>query len=232
MEPVTRGPDPRSPFRLTRGGPAIVDGTRGDEPPPKDEGSRPSGDLESTANLLARARTGDSRARDVLAGRYLTILRRLAHGRLPRAARGLEETDDIVQLTVTRALDHLDTFEPRREGAFLAYLRQILFNQLKDAARRANRVPGREPISEDLQNAERSPLEELIGRETVEAYEAALGLLTEQQKEAVVLRVEMGFTYAEVAQAIGSPSCNAARMLIGRALVRMAEAMRKHKDGR
>ena len=205
-------------------------GTRGDEPPPKDQRSRPSGDLESTSNLLERARAGESRAREALAGRYLTILRRLAHGRLPRAARSLVETDDIVQLTVTRALDHLDTFEPRREGAFLAYLRQILFNQLKDAARRASRAPARELLSEDLQIAARSPLEETIGRETMAAYEVALARLTDPQREAVVLRVEMGFTYDQVAEAIGSPSPNAARMLIGRALVRMAEAMREHKD--
>jgi DNA-directed RNA polymerase specialized sigma24 family protein len=39
------------------------------------------------------------------------------------------------------------------------------------------------------------------------------------------MRVEMGFTYAEIAEALGGPSANAARMLVTRALVRMAEAM-------
>jgi RNA polymerase sigma-70 factor (ECF subfamily) len=40
-----------------------------------------------------------------------------------------------------------------------------------------------------------------------------------------MLRVEMGFTYPEIAQAIGAPSANAARMTVVRALARLAEAM-------
>ena len=39
------------------------------------------------------------------------------------------------------------------------------------------------------------------------------------------LRIELGFTHQEVADAIGAPSANAARMLVSRALVRLAELM-------
>jgi len=45
------------------------------------------------------------------------------------------------------------------------------------------------------------------------------------QRSAVVLRVELGLGYREIADAIGSPSDNAARMTVTRAIERMAEVM-------
>jgi RNA polymerase sigma-70 factor (ECF subfamily) len=78
-------------------------------------------DLESTAGLLERVRGGDAGARERLLSRYVPALRRWAHGRLPPRARELADTDDLVQVTLIRALDHLGDFEPRRPGAFLAW---------------------------------------------------------------------------------------------------------------
>jgi RNA polymerase sigma-70 factor (ECF subfamily) len=124
----------------------------------------------------------------------------------------------------------LETFESRGEGAYLAYLRRILFNLIHDEARRVRRTPGQEELSEDLAHSDPSPLEETIGREKVEAYERALDLLTPQQQQAVICRVEYGMTYEEVRRAIDAPSANAARMLIGRALVRLAQEMKAHRD--
>src|SRR5512140_2869820 len=97
----------------------------------------------STARLLRLVREGDARARETLCARYLKSLRPFAHGRVPRYARDLLDTDDLVQVTVVRALSHIERFEPRREGAFLAYLRQILLNQVRDEARRVARKPER-----------------------------------------------------------------------------------------
>ena len=54
-------------------------------------------DPESSVELLERARAGDSDALDRLLGRYLPRLRRWASGRLPRRARDLSDTDDLVQ---------------------------------------------------------------------------------------------------------------------------------------
>ncbi len=203
-------------------------GTRVGGCSPEDDGSLR--DLEKTADLLTRIRAGDPRAREILARRYLNDLRRLAHGRLPRAARGMIDTGDLVQKTVIRALDHLEAFESRGEGAYLAYLRTILYNLIHDEARRVRRVPGQEELSEDLAHADPSPLDETIGRERVEAYEKALESLTPQQQQAVICRVEYGMTYEEVRRAIDAPSANAARMLIGRALVRLAQEMKAHRD--
>jgi len=185
----------------------------------------PQPSLESTAELLTRVRQGDALAKERLVSRFLPLFTRWAHGRLPPGARDLAETDDLVQVTLVRALDHVEGFEPRRPGAFLAYLRQILMNQVRDEIRRAASRPRREEISDEHPSAAPTPLDTILSREKLEAYEAALATLPERTREAVVLRLEFGLGYQEVAEAIESPSANAARMLIARALVHMAEAM-------
>ena len=183
------------------------------------------GALETTASLLAQVRSGQEGARDQLVRRYLPALRRWARGRLPSRARDLLDTDDLVQITLLRALDRVEGFEPRRDGAFLAYLTRTLMNQLRNEIRRTNRRPGREDLTEEMATADPSPLEEAIGREAVASYERALATLTEEQREAIVMRIELAFTHREVAEALGCPSENAARMMVTRALMRLAEAM-------
>ena len=135
------------------------------------------------------------------------------------------DTDDLVQVAVLRALNKVGCFEPRREGAFLAYLRRILLNAVRDEIRRVARRPGTEDLPADLADGAPPAVEQAIGREAMQAYEAALAELSDAQQEAVILRVEFGYTFSEIAQATGGPSANAARMTVARALVRLAEAM-------
>lgn len=183
------------------------------------------GRLDSTASLLAQARAGDERAEERLLGRYMPILRRWAHGRLPGYARGLVDTDDLVQVTLLRAFQHLGEFEPRREATFLAYLRRILLNSIRDEIRRTTRRPAKMELPEALATDLPSAVEQAIGRETMQTYETALSSLPEEHQEAIILRIELGFSYREIAQALGRPSANAARMMVSRAVVRLAELM-------
>jgi RNA polymerase sigma-70 factor (ECF subfamily) len=186
---------------------------------------------ESTASLLIRARAGDEPARERLTSRYLSILSRWAHGRVPIAARDLVDTDDLVQSALMRALNNLQGFELRGEGAFLAYLRQILLNKIRDQARRARRRPEHVDLNDSIEaHGGRSPLEEAIGSERLRAYEAALAQLSDAQREAVILRLEMGMRYREIAEAVDAPTANAARALVGRGMVNLAGLMRNHHD--
>lgn len=186
------------------------------------------GDIESTALLLERIRGGDEAARGRLMARYLPVLRSWAHGRLPHHARGMADTDDVVQISLVRALNRLEAFEHRHEGAFLAYLRQSVVNAIRQEIRRASRKPSGESLDPDQPDTGRSVVERAIGRDMLEAYEAAMLELTEDQREAVLLRLEFGMSYPEVAEAMGKPSPNAVRMLVVRALVTLAERMREH----
>jgi len=182
-------------------------------------------DLETTASLLALFRHGDKTACDRLLRRYLPVLTRWAHGRLPLSARGLAETDDLVQLALIRAMGHLNDFDVRHEGAFLAYLRRTLLNAIRDEIRRSRRIPSRDAEGLEIQDTGRSLVEQAIGHETLERYETALAELPVEQREAVILRLEFGLTHDQIATAIGKPSANAARMAVARALARIVEVM-------
>lgn len=199
--------------------PAMRTSREGDE-------DRPVNPLDSTAILIARARDGDERARERLAERYRAALRRWAHGRIPDRARDLVDTEDLVQSALYRAIAQLDSFETRREGAFLAYVRQILLNQIRDECRRAARRPEHTVLDDHLTADDASPLEQVIERDRLERYERALASLIPSQREAIIMRLELGFRYREIAEAMGLPSGNAARHLTARGLVRLTEAMK------
>lgn len=193
---------------------------------------RPLGD-EPTAVLLRRARSRDESergaARERLMARFLPRLQRWARGRLPQGARSRAETDDLVQLTLLRALRQVDDFENRGDGAFLAYLRQILLNAVRDEIRHVSRRPHVNPLPEEEhllpRDSSPSAVELAIGRQAMKRYEAALVELEPRQREAVLLRVEFGYDYTDIAEAIGSPTANGARMVVSRALARLAREM-------
>lgn len=184
---------------------------------------------ESTATLLALVREGDDPARDRLVRRFLPLLRTWASGRVPARARGLGDTDDLVQVTLMRALDAATGVRAEREGAFLSYLRSTLLNALRDQLRRAS-VRAADELDESMPDRGPSVIEEVMGREVVERYEAGLAELSEQQREAVILRLEFGYSHQEIAEAVGSASANSARMLVSRALLRLAEWMSEHRS--
>ena len=181
--------------------------------------------LDSTFDLVERAKTGDREALNSLFARYLPALRRWASGRLPRWTRDLMDTDDLVQVTVVRAVKRMDNFESRHEGALQAYLRQAVVNRIRDEVRRTKRSPIVTELDENAGDRAASPLEAAIGAEALERYEAALTRLRPEEREAIVARVEMDGTYHQVAEALGKPSADAARMAVSRALLRLAEEM-------
>jgi RNA polymerase sigma factor (sigma-70 family) len=184
------------------------------------------GAVENTAVLLHRIAQGDTRARDQLASACLPLLRRFAHGRLPRYARGLVTTQDIVSVALTKAFGDIEKFDLRYEGAFLAYARTILLREIIDQIRRAKARPQGSELDERLASEGRSPIDEAMGQEFMSQYERALERLTPDQRQAAILRLEMGYSHERVAEAVGVPSADAARMLVSRALVRLAQELR------
>lgn len=181
---------------------------------------------ESTLSLLARARAGDEFAVDALVRRYLPRLRAWATGRLPRWARDVADTDDIVQDAMIKTVRQLKTFEPERETAFIAYLRQAVWNRIRDEIRKSRVRPIANNLDVEPVSQMPSPLDETVGRDTLRVYEMALERLQPIEREAVIARVELGYTYAMLAGALGKPSPEAARKTVQRALIRMAEQMR------
>jgi len=190
------------------------------------EAPTPPAPDESTVELLMRARTGDRSALERVFARNLPPLRRWASGRLPRWARAIVDTDDLVQETLIRTLQRIDVFEYRADGALQAYLRQAVMNHIRNEIRDVKRHPRAESLDSNAAEDALSPLESLLGKETVDAYEAALSRLSESEREAVIGRVELGLSYDELAAAMGRPSPDAARMAVGRALLKLARLLR------
>jgi RNA polymerase sigma-70 factor (ECF subfamily) len=197
---------------------------------PKKTRREPASDnprLDSSLTLLERARAGDRAALDSLVARYLPRLQRWASGRLPRWARDLADTQDLVQETLVQTFQRIEKFDSRGEGALQAYLRQAILNRIRDELRRAKRRPPKTELDSEAEANGRSPLEEAIGQEAIERYEQALARLRPGDREVVVARIELGYTYQEIAALLGKPTANAARMAAERAIIRLANELGK-----
>jgi len=180
---------------------------------------------DATVRLLERARAGDQAALDELFERHLKLLERWATGRLPRWARGNIDTSDLLQETMLETFKRLDGFEPRGKGALQAYLRQAFVNRLRNQLRRVIGRPASQELDSRIPDEATSPLEAAIRGETFERYEAGLDRLEQDERSAIVMRIELGFSYAEVAETLDKPSADAARMYVARAIVKLARAM-------
>jgi len=185
-------------------------------------------EIESVSSLIERAQRGDTAAVEFLFQRCYPVIRRLAHGRLPERLRGEKDTSDVVQITFLRALQRLNEFRPQWENAWLIYMRRILLNLLRDEGRRARRLPDREFLPDDvgiaaLESPDPTPLEQAALREAVSAYRDGLMQLSEPERHAVILRLEHGEAYSRIASRLGIASSDAARMVVRRAIRRLAD---------
>lgn len=178
---------------------------------------------EPTIELVIRARGGDRSAVEALLQRCLPSLRRWAHGRLPTAARGAFDTEDIVQEAALHALRRLDVFEPRHVGAMQAYLRQSVINRIRDEVRRIGRRPPPVELPEDQPAEGVSQLELAIQSQAYERYRQALTTLTPRERELIVARIEIQWSLLEITQHFGMRTVDAARMAVTRAVKRLTE---------
>ena len=179
----------------------------------------------SSRRLLSQALRGNSRAVDHLFRRYTPFLRRLGHGRLPRWARDLADTADLVQDTLLRTFRKLpglnatsDTLRP--------YLRQALLNRVNDELRRVTRRPVSVELDVNHPDGGRTPLALAISREDDERFRLALLRLHEGDRRAIVARIDLGYSYDQTALVLGKATPDAARVAVRRALLRLAAEMR------
>ena len=171
-------------------------------------------DSEVTVTLLTRVQGGDAAALNHLLERCLPPLRRWALGQLPPGALAAEETTAFIEETVIAAVRRLDRLDARREGSLQAYLRQALRDRIADL-----------PLPAGGDADRKSPLESMIGAQNMARYEAALRRLRDEDREAIIARIELQYTYQELAVALEKPTANAARVAVTRALQRLAEEL-------
>src|SRR5215510_7364530 len=181
---------------------------------------------EPTMELVVRARKGDRTATEALLERCLPQLQRWAHGRLPIAARGSLDTNDLVQDAALNLVKRLEIFEPRHVGAMQGYLRQSVINRIRDEVRKIGRHAPPTELPEDHPSDQTSPLESAIQTEAYDRYRVALARLEPKDRELIVARVEVQWTVAEIAQRFGMRTVDATRMAVSRAVRRLTDHMK------
>jgi RNA polymerase sigma-70 factor (ECF subfamily) len=171
----------------------------------------PPGDGVPDRDLVLRARSGDAEAFRMIFERCGTAIHRFTGDVLRDAALAEEATQE----TFVRAHARLGSL---REGeALLGWLFGIarlvslehLRQRRRDAGGSAAKVPADVPGTPDVdprpQQADRAPTPEaaLLTREADRLLDAALGELPGERRAALLLRLDHGLAYDEIAEAMG-----------------------------
>ncbi len=171
--------------------------------------------------------------------RYRDYLHLLARLQLDSRLRGKLDASDVVQETLLKAHAKRDQFRGRSEAELTAWLRQILANELAQAARRFTtgaRAVGRErsleaaleESSARLENwltaEQTSPSQGAARHEELLRLSAALAELPEDQRRAVELHHLKGCPVAELAEQMDRSSA-AVGALLFRGLRKLRELL-------
>lgn len=168
--------------------------------PPSPAASTAAGGVDDDV-LISRARHGDERAITELVRRHQPRLLRLAR----RRVRCRAIADDVLQLTLLRVLQALPRYEPR--GKFRAYLRRVLDNQCWMANRSQD---ARDRAQQRAAQTEGEPLCS-PDRELSSSTVAAVRLLTQHQRQVLLLRALQGFTFREIGVLLAAPEATVRR---------------------
>lgn len=174
--------------------------------------------------LVVAAMTGD---RDAV-GRVLATIRplvvRYCRARLGRTDRSSVSADDVAQEVCVAVLTALPGY--RIQGRpFLAFVYGVASHKVIDAHRAATRNRA-EPVAElpDSTEVADGPEQRAMRGELSEEMGRLLDQLPDKQREILVLRVIVGLSAEETAEAVGSTP-GAVRVAQHRALARLRKSM-------
>lgn len=176
-------------------------------------------------DLMLRASQGDRDAQDSLFREYRAPLSRFASRLLPAYARGITDTQDVVQDVFANTARRLGCIDCDEDGALLAYLRRAVRHRIVDEIRRLSRRPRMDPLADDRPAPGLSPLDAVIRTQNHQRIQAALGRLSRRDRQAVVLRLRHRQSYEEIGERLGIPTANAARVAVRRAVERLARVV-------
>jgi RNA polymerase sigma-70 factor (ECF subfamily) len=151
----------------------------------------------SDADLVARAQDGDASAFESLVKRHIRAAHVVAFAVLGESA----DADDAVQDGFLSAMQHLDSCSPAEK--FRAWLLTIVRNRAFDLKRRG-RVRSVEILEEGTAQAhEPSPLDMAERSELNAQLSAAIGTLTDTQREVLMMHDVEGWKHADIAGLLG-----------------------------
>lgn len=194
-------------------------------------------DPQADALLVERVKRGDQRAFEMLVVKYQRRVERL----IGRMVRDVDLVADIAQETFIRAYRALPQF--RGDSAFYTWLYRIAVNTAKKALVDLKRDPlvlesaragddGDETSRTENELSDgATPEAELASRQVAQAVNAAIEALSEDLRQAILLREIEGLSYEEIADAMNCP-IGTVRSRIFRAREAIAERLRPLLDTR
>lgn len=205
-------------------------------------------DRDETVELLQRWHAGDRGALSQLLAQHLPDLHRHVHSKLDRELRSLRrEADsmDLVQAAALRVMDYLPPFAPRDGAQFQALLRRIVLNETRNELRSPNvlqREPSRDQYADSVLDLKPSPSSSIQPDRAAEKVEnraearawarlALEFLASESDRRLVLLAAVEEQGWNQIGLELGL-SPDAARMRFQRLLPRMANHVRKLREGR
>jgi RNA polymerase sigma-70 factor (ECF subfamily) len=206
----------------------------------------PSSDRD-TEGLIERARRGDDAARQRLLEGHRARLRRVIAVRLDRRLLARLDPSDVVQDALVAAASGLDEYLRDRPLPFFAWLRQFAWERMIELHRRHVRAQNRSVVREEpwspplpdesvshlasqLVASGTSPSRRMLRQERGDRVRAALEMLSDRDREVLVMRHLEQLENAEIAAVLGI-SEGAVRTRHVRALQRLRELLEDEGRG-
>ncbi len=198
---------------------------------------------EDPLSVLDEARRGNRQAIDHLLQTYIPYLKMLARLQFNSRLQSRLDASDLVQETVLAAQRDLPRFRGETEKELLSWLRVILANKaaasVRYHSRRCRDVDLEKSFQRDLDGSamligealvspDSSPSQRTRRRERSVLLSQALSELSEEHREALILREFEGLTFAEVAQRMNR-SVSSVKNLWVRGLMKMRKLMARYE---
>jgi RNA polymerase sigma-70 factor (ECF subfamily) len=198
---------------------------------------------DATAQLVARAKSGDAEALNQLFARYQRLMVDVARRRIGPKLRLKEEPDDLAQTTFREAARDFAHYEYRGEASLVKWLVQILQNKIRDKAEfysagkrdlgrersidpggreQADDPGGYEPASPDLSVTMQVSRDESLG-----SLRKALEELSPDHRQAITLVFFEGRQLREAGELMGGRTEDAVRMMLKRAEQKLGEILKR-----
>lgn len=151
---------------------------------------------------------------------------RYCRGRIGVGERHLFSADDIAQEALMAVMTALPRYRDQGKP-FMAFVYGIASHKVADAMRVAARVKS-DPVEDipEVSHVTGGPEQFAIDADGSRRMRALLGILPEKQREVLVLRLIVGMSAEETAQAIGS-TAGAVRVAQHRALAKLKDELRR-----
>jgi RNA polymerase sigma-70 factor (ECF subfamily) len=181
-------------------------------------------DPDDLDELVERAVHGEPAALERVLRRIHPVVFRYCRSRMTAGHRSLASADDVAQEVCMAVLTALPTF--RHEGKpFLAFVYGICAHKVADAHRAAARSRSM-PVADipDSASRERGPEQSALASSAAVVMDGLLHTLPETQQEILRLRVVVGLSAEETAEALGM-TAGAVRVAQHRALAKLRQLL-------